>query len=84
MDERSRLIQRSYSTADLEGQHGESMAYTGPGKVAGGTVMGIHNLAIVFPQFIVSPSVLLLIALCGRWKHYLRKEGDACRSPVPC
>lgn len=51
--ERSRLLQRSYSTADLEGQHGESMAYTGPGKVAGGTVMGIHNLAIVFPQFIV-------------------------------
>lgn len=54
-NERTRLIQRSYSTADLEGQHGESMAYTGPGKVAGGTVMGIHNLAIVFPQFIVSP-----------------------------
>lgn len=54
VNERSRLIHRSYSTADLEGQHGESMAYTGPGKVAGGTVMGIHNLAIVFPQFIVS------------------------------
>ena len=23
---------------------------------AGGTILGIHNLAIVFPQFIVSPS----------------------------
>lgn len=33
------------------------MEYTGPGAVAGGTVMGIHNLAIVFPQFIVSGSV---------------------------
>jgi solute carrier family 45 protein 1/2/4 len=28
------------------------MDYTG-GPVAGGTIMGIHNLAIVFPQFIV-------------------------------
>lgn len=51
--ERTSLLQRSYSTADVEGQ-GESMEYTGPGPVAGGTVMGIHNLAIVFPQFIVS------------------------------
>jgi len=30
------------------------MEYTGSGPVAGGTIMGIHNLAIVFPQFIVS------------------------------
>lgn len=30
------------------------MEYTGRGPVAGGTIMGIHNLAIVFPQFIVS------------------------------
>lgn len=52
--ERTALI-RSYSTADIEGA-GESMAYTGPGPVAGGTIMGIHNLAIVFPQFIVRHS----------------------------
>jgi solute carrier family 45 protein 1/2/4 len=51
-NERSHLI-RSYSTADVEGS-GESMEYTGSGPVAGGTIMGIHNLAIVFPQFIVS------------------------------
>lgn len=25
-------------------------------NVAGGTILGIHNLAIVFPQFIVSAS----------------------------
>lgn len=50
-NERSHLI-RSYSTADVEGS-GESMEYTGSGPVAGGTIMGIHNLAIVFPQFIV-------------------------------
>lgn len=42
---------RSYSTADLEGA---SMEFAGQGSVAGGTIMGIHNLAIVFPQFIVA------------------------------
>lgn len=50
--ERSPLT-RSYSTADVE-ELGESMEYTGSGPVAGGTTMGIHNLAIVFPQFVVS------------------------------
>jgi solute carrier family 45, member 1/2/4 len=24
-------------------------------RVAGGTILGVHNLAIVFPQFLVSP-----------------------------
>ncbi|WVQ74375.1 hypothetical protein IAR50_003976 [Cryptococcus sp. DSM 104548] len=43
---------RSMSTADLEGVG--DMQYTGDGPVAGGTIMGIHNLAIVFPQFIVA------------------------------
>ena len=52
-NERTQLA-RSYSTADIEGSGGESMEYTGSGPVAGGTIMGIHNLAIVFPQFIVS------------------------------
>ena len=50
--ERSPLT-RSYSTADIE-ELGEDMEYTGSGPVAGGTIMGIHNLAIVFPQFVVS------------------------------
>lgn len=49
--ERSPLT-RSYSTADVE-ELGENMEYTGSGPVAGGTIMGIHNLAIVFPQFVV-------------------------------
>jgi hypothetical protein len=51
-DERTPLV-RSFSTADIESA-GESLDYTGCGPVAGGTIMGIHNLAIVFPQFIVS------------------------------
>lgn len=50
-DERTPLA-RSYSTADLDGAN--EMEYTGQGPVAGGTIMGIHNLAIVFPQFIAS------------------------------
>jgi solute carrier family 45 protein 1/2/4 len=45
-------LARSMSTADVENA-GERVDYTGSGPVAGGTIMGIHNLAIVFPQFIV-------------------------------
>ena len=30
------------------------------GPIAGGTVLGIHNLAIVMPQFLVSPEVYIL------------------------
>lgn len=45
-------LSRSYSTADIE-DFEESLEYKGSGPVAGGTIMGIHNLAIVFPQFIV-------------------------------
>ncbi|KAK1920805.1 major facilitator superfamily domain-containing protein [Papiliotrema laurentii] len=45
-------LSRSWSTADIENA-GEAMDYTG-GPVAGGTIMGIHNLAIVFPQFIIA------------------------------
>jgi solute carrier family 45 protein 1/2/4 len=50
-DERRPLLMRSYSTADLEGASAE---YIGQGPVAGGTIMGIHNLAIVLPQFIIA------------------------------
>lgn len=49
--ERTGLI-RSMSTADIEGIN-DKVEYGGS-KPAGGTIMGIHNLAIVFPQFLVS------------------------------
>lgn len=45
------LKSRSYSATDLEGAGAEYITH---GPVAGGTIMGIHNLAIVLPQFIVS------------------------------
>ncbi|WVQ83527.1 hypothetical protein IAT38_005668 [Cryptococcus sp. DSM 104549] len=60
-DERTPLT-RSYSTADLEAA-GESMEYTGQGPVAGGTIMGIHNLAIVFPQFIIAVVASIIFKL---------------------
>ena len=45
-------LTRSWSTADIGGA-ADDIEYTGSGPVAGGTIMGIHNLAIVFPQFLV-------------------------------
>lgn len=59
-DERTPLT-RSYSTADLEGAN--EMEYTGQGPVAGGTIMGIHNLAIVFPQFIIAVVASIIFKL---------------------
>ncbi|KIR32051.1 hypothetical protein I352_05680 [Cryptococcus deuterogattii MMRL2647] len=60
VDERTPLT-RSYSTADLEGAN--EMEYTGRGPVAGGTIMGIHNLAIVFPQFIIAVVASIIFKL---------------------
>jgi solute carrier family 45 protein 1/2/4 len=55
-DERRHLLdrpsmRRNYSAAEMETAGIENAAQ---GPVAGGTIMGIHNLAIVFPQFVVS------------------------------
>lgn len=44
-------VRRTYSAADMETA---GIEYAPQGPVAGGTIMGIHNLAIVFPQFLVS------------------------------
>ena len=48
-DERQPLLRRQSLRIDYEAETGEI-----PTPMAGGTVLGIHNLAIVFPQFIVS------------------------------
>lgn len=50
-----RSLTRTYSAADMEAA---GIEYSGQGPVAGGTIMGIHNLAIVFPQFLVSGVLL--------------------------
>ena len=55
LSERQPLLGRA--TAALENFEAEPLGPVGPvdrnRPVAGGTVLGIHNLAIVFPQFLV-------------------------------
>lgn len=48
-DERTPLLRRQSLRLDYEAETGEV-----PTPMAGGTVLGIHNLAIVFPQFIIA------------------------------
>lgn len=48
INERTTLLRRQSLRIDYEAETGEI-----PTPMAGGTVLGIHNLAIVFPQFIV-------------------------------
>ncbi|OCF30813.1 solute carrier family 45, member 1/2/4 [Kwoniella heveanensis BCC8398] len=72
-DERTPLT-RSYSTADIEGA-GESMEYTGSGPVAGGTIMGIHNLAIVFPQFIIAVVASVIFRLADQEPDIIPSSG---------
>lgn len=49
LDERQPLLRRQSLRLDYEAETGEI-----PTPMAGGTVLGIHNLAIVFPQFIIA------------------------------
>ncbi|GMK54571.1 hypothetical protein CspeluHIS016_0111570 [Cutaneotrichosporon spelunceum] len=44
-------LQNAYAAVDLEAA---GIEYAPQGPVAGGTIMGIHNLAIVFPQFVIA------------------------------
>jgi solute carrier family 45 protein 1/2/4 len=53
INERSTLLRRNSLRVNYEADTGEV-----PKPMAGGTVLGIHNLAIVFPQFIVGRSLL--------------------------
>nr|XP_018264346.1 solute carrier family 45, member 1/2/4 [Kwoniella dejecticola CBS 10117]OBR86504.1 solute carrier family 45, member 1/2/4 [Kwoniella dejecticola CBS 10117] len=72
-DERTPLT-RSYSTADIENA-GESLEYTGSGPVAGGTIMGIHNLAIVFPQFIIAVVASIIFKLADQEPDVIPSSG---------
>jgi len=49
INERTTLLRRNSLRVNYEADTGEV-----PKPMAGGTVLGIHNLAIVFPQFVVS------------------------------
>lgn len=50
LNETQPLLTRRRSLED-QAANGEQKS----ARVAGGTILGIHNLAIVFPQFLVSP-----------------------------
>jgi solute carrier family 45 protein 1/2/4 len=59
--ERSNLLKRSQSmintTETDDHEDGERRMDSGQkGPIAGGSVLGIHNLSIVFPQFLVRTS----------------------------
>lgn len=62
------LKSRSYSATDLEGAGAEYITH---GPVAGGTIMGIHNLAIVLPQFIVSVRAMVPLRTSGTEARHL-------------
>lgn len=56
--ERTALLTRRHSmvdTTELDDDE-DRMKSESSGPVAGGTVLGVHNLAIVFPQFVVGPN----------------------------
>ncbi|KAG8900774.1 hypothetical protein FRB99_005764 [Tulasnella sp. 403] len=55
-NERTGLIRRHSMliTRDLLEGSQEDMGYVGTQPVAGGTILGIHNLAIVVPQFLIA------------------------------
>lgn len=62
MDERDPLMQREYDGTEADGTTvGESLNGGESKPVAGGTILGIHNLAIVMPQFIVCIILVYLI-----------------------
>ncbi|KAF9226586.1 MFS general substrate transporter [Gyrodon lividus] len=55
LDERDPLVQHRYEDAEADGSTvGELLSETETKPVAGGTILGIHNLAIVMPQFIIA------------------------------
>lgn len=53
MSERTALVRR-HSLMGAGGPVTNDLRYMGPEPVAGGTILGIHNLAIVTPQLLVS------------------------------
>lgn len=64
-DERDPLIQRGYDDPEAVGTTaGEPLNGDVVKPLAGGTILGIHNLAIVMPQFIVCINLDSLVRTC--------------------
>jgi len=69
--ERTSLIRR-HSMLELSEADQEGIGYVGTQPVAGGTIMGIHNLAIVIPQFLIaliSSAIFRLVDQAGKAKN---------------
>lgn len=65
--ERTALVRR-HSMLEVRGE--EEMGYVGTQPVAGGTILGIHNLAIVIPQFLIA----LIASAIFRFADQARQE----------
>lgn len=52
--ERTALLRRYSMNMTEQEMNTTELDVEGGGNVAGGTILGIHNLAVVFPQFFVS------------------------------
>jgi solute carrier family 45 protein 1/2/4 len=62
VDERDPLMEREFEGAEAGGTAvGESLNGGETKPLAGGTILGIHNLAIVMPQFIVCVIIAFLV-----------------------
>lgn len=67
--ERDPLMQHEYDGPEADGTTvGESLNGRETKPVAGGTILGIHNLAIVMPQFIVGV-ILVCLARAHTMSH---------------
>jgi hypothetical protein len=58
--ERTALLRRYSMNMTEQEMNNTELNVEGSGDVAGGTILGIHNLAIVLPQFFVSPPALCI------------------------
>ncbi|QRV72474.1 MFS/sugar transport protein [Ceratobasidium sp. AG-Ba] len=77
--ERTALLRRySMNMTDAE-MNSNELNVEGGGSVAGGTILGIHNLAIVFPQFFVSIAASIIFNIVDGSQQsdtlYLGKNG---------
>ncbi|KAG9002670.1 hypothetical protein FRB94_003705 [Tulasnella sp. JGI-2019a] len=67
-NEQTKLIRR-HSMMVIEDLNEEDMGHVGTKPVAGGTILGIHNLAIVIPQFLVALISSLIFRLADKSSH---------------
>ena len=76
INERTTLLRRNSLRVNYEADTGEV-----PKPMAGGTVLGIHNLAIVFPQFVVGrfPTHVKLVPILPPGRHCRHLDFQICR-----